>query len=195
MSAAEIQAAIEAHERGEERPVAEIREEHYARIQGALDRLRSPEGMAYWLIARWMKRGEGSATNHALMAWQAPGELVENHFGWTELHATNIPKGCKADVYLSNGRSLPVAAWSERRLGLPLDYIESRWMGEPVPTICPDYAAMLAESWRGADPEGKTMTRVKALNAWVREIEPEVVKARPGVSEGELTPVTADIPF
>lgn len=193
MSAAEIQALIDAHENGDERPVAEIREEHYFRIQGALSALRSPEGMAYWLIARWLKGGQGSATNHALMAYQAPGEMVENHYGWTELHATNIPKGCKANVYLSNGRSLPVAAWSERHLGLPLDYMAARF-GEETPKICPDYAAMLAESWRGADPEGKTMTRVKALNAWVREIEPEVVTARPGVSEG-LTPVTADIPF
>lgn len=195
MSAAEIQAAIEAHERGDERPVSEIREEHYGRIHGALDYLHTPKGMADWLIARWLKRGEGSATNLALMAWQAPGELVENHYGWVEVHATNIPKGCKANLYLSNGRSLPVAAWSERHLGLPAEYVAERWMGEPVPTICPDYAAMLAESWEKADPKGRPITRVRALNKWVEAVEPKVVEADDGSGVGDSLPEETPIPF
>lgn len=195
MSAEKIRALIEAHERGDERPVAEIREEHYDRIHAALTNLHTPKGMADWLVARYLKAGEGSATNFALMAWQAPGELVENHYGWVEIHATNIPKGCKANVYLSNGRALPVAAWSERHLGLPPDYMTARFGVEPPPTICSDYAAMLAESWEKADPKGRPMTRVKALNAWVQEVEPKVVRAETTAGDREPVLVADDIPF
>jgi hypothetical protein len=129
------------------------------------------------------------------MAWQAPGELVENHYGWQRLHTLSFDKGQRADLYLSNGKCLPVAAWSQSQMNLPADYIETRWMGEEVPTICPDYAAMLAESWRGADPEGKTMTRVKALNRWVEDASPEIVRADDGSGVGESLPEETPIPF
>ena len=177
----------------EERPVEDVREEHYRRIAAALDRLHTPEGMARLLDARFLKADTGSWTNAALMAEQAPGQMVENHFGWTDQHGITIPKDRTADVFLSNGRMLPVACWSQSRLGLPPEYLEER-VGLILPEWDGDYCRMLAESWSTADdPTGTPGRRVRLVNKWAGEVEPRGVEGEPL----ERVPVPADdgIPF
>jgi hypothetical protein len=196
MSAAKIAELIEAHNTGtdpDERPLADVRGEHYRRIVAALDSLREGRGMDAFLIATFLKNGQGSNTNRALMAEQAPFDLVENHYGWVKTYGERIPKGCGANVYVSNGKGLPVPCWSARHLGyLPSDYIEQR-LGGPLPTMDGDYCQMLAESWAAADDrEARPMTRVKALNAWAREVNPQ---PREGVGLESPAPDAVPIPF
>jgi hypothetical protein len=196
MSAAKIAELIAAHESGtdpEERPLADVREEHYRRIMAALDNLRQGRGMDALLIATVLKAGQGSITNRALMAEQAPFDLVENHYGWVKTYGERIPKGCGANVYVSNGRGLPVACWSARHLGyLPSDYIEQR-LGHALPVMDGEYCEMLAESWTLADDrEARPMTRVKRLNAWAREVNPQ---PREGDGLGSPAPDDVPIPF
>jgi hypothetical protein len=163
----------------EERPVEVVREEHYRRIRDALNRLRDPEGMARLLDARYLKNGEGSWTNAALMAEQAPGQMVENHYGWVNLHGILVPKDRTADVFLSDGRMLPKACWSQLRLGLGGDYLETRG-GGPIPEWDGDYCRMLAASWSSADdPEATPGRRVRRLNRWALEVEPRGVEGTP----------------
>jgi hypothetical protein len=178
--------------KAEERPLAEVRAEHFDRIATALDRLHDARGMESFLVAHWMKGGEGSATNLALMGWQAPKDMVENHFGWTRTYGERIPKGRTADVFLSNGRTLPVPCWSRSRLGLPPDYLEQRGGGE-VPIMDGDYCRMLADSWTLADDgKAKPLMRVRLLNAWAREVSPRPIE---GTGLESPAPVEVEIPF
>ena len=175
-----------------ERPVEEVRAEHYSRIGAALDRLRDPSGIVNLLDAYYLKAGTGSWTNLALMASQAPGQLVENHYGWTNQHGIRIPKGRNADVFLSNGRLLPTACWSQLSLNLGVDYLEER-TGEVIPAWDGAYCRMLAESWGLADDDGATApSRVRLLNAWAREVEPRLVE---GEGLGSPRPESDPIPF
>ena len=176
----------------EDRPAAELREEHGRRIAAALDRLRDPVGMARLLDARYLKGGAGSWTNAALMAEQAPGALVENHYGWTVQHGLTIPKDATADVFLSDGRMMPKACWSMARIGLPPEYLEER-LGVTLPDWDGDYCRMLAESWRAADdPDATPARRVRMLNRWAAEVEPRGVEGTPLEVEA---PALEEIPF
>jgi len=178
----------------EERPVEDVRAEHYRRIRDALDAIRAPEGMARLLDAQWLKGGVGSLTNLAMMADQAPGQMVENHYGWTNHHGLTIPKGATADVFLSDGRMLPVACWSQARLGLPAEYLEER-LGATLPAWDGEYCRMLATSWAAADDPGATPARrVRMLNRWGREVEPRGVEGVP-LEETVRVPAEDGIPF
>jgi len=178
--------------KAEERPLAEVRAEHFDRIATALDRLHEPQGMDRFLMAHWLKAGQGSATNLALMAWQAPGDMVENRFGWRNVYGESIPKGATADVFLSNGRALPVPCWSRSRMGLPPDYLEQRGGGE-VPIMDGDYCRMLADSWTLADDgKAKPLMRVRLLNTWAREVSPRPIE---GTGLESPPPVEQTIPF
>jgi hypothetical protein len=195
MSAAQIAEKIAAYENGtdpDEIPLAEKRELHYRRIMAALDSLREARGMDAFLTATFLKNGQGSNTNRALIADQAPFDLVENHFGWTEIFGERFLKGCRADVFVSSVHGLPVPCWSARHMGLGVDYIQQR-LGGPLPTMDGDYCQMLAESWVAADDrEARPMTRVKRLNTWAKEVNPE---PREGVGLESPAPDDVPIPF
>jgi hypothetical protein len=195
MSAAQIAEKIAAYENGtdpDERPLADVREEHYRRIMAALDNLRQARGIDAFLTATFLKAGQGSNTNRALIADQAPFDIVENRYGWIKIYGERFLKGCRANVWVSNGKGLPVPCWSARHMGLPDDYIQQR-LGGPLPTMDGAYCQMLAESWVAADDrEARPMTRVKALNLWAREVNPQ---PREGVGLESPAPDDVPIPF
>lgn len=178
---------------------AHARAEHTERIERALDALRQPHGMAQMLRASWIKGGKGSLGNMALMGDQAPGQLVENHYGWSDIHGLGpLPKGCGADLYLSNAQLLPVPCWSVRRLAaagfIASDYADER-LGV-VPAIDAAYCEGLAESWREADDQDRTpVSRLRLLNAWGKEVKPRPAVADHGEGLGSPSREEVAIPF
>lgn len=154
---------------------------HRDRCADALDALSTAEGIAAYLYAGELIQAAGerrgkvyvpSAGNVALVAWQAPGQLVQRYAGWKRDNM--MRKGLTADVWLTGGKGYPVANWSGDSVGA------DRYS---LPTVDRLTCEGLAESWR-AWPDHS----LQGVKAWAADIEPGFIEAagREGITVADI---------
>jgi len=97
------------------------RAEHRERLDHALAKVAELEGFARFLESRFLNP-QLTAGNVALVASQAPGEVVGSYSHWRGAGAP-VRKGQSAGVFLTGRAFWPRAVWTAGEVGYPLERI------------------------------------------------------------------------
>lgn len=131
----------------------ERRQEHAARISEALERLETPEGARDWIEARELNP-DVSPLNQALIALQAPGEIVGTLAAWKR-NGTRVRKGERGSVFLTAPGFWPRPAFTAAQTDAPPELADP----EPVPVEGAErVAAELREHFARHGRKGKVLT-------------------------------------
>jgi hypothetical protein len=179
-----------------EREKAERREEHAERIREALEHVATPEGMLAWLESRELHEGhEWSPLTHALIALQAPGQIVDTFEGW-KAAGCPVAKGARAGVWSTRGPNRegrryfwPKALFSASQVAAPPE------LRHPDPVALPDEDAVarLCERLRAIYADAGRDTA--ALYAFADELPGLLEGARYVERASEAEHRSDDIPF
>ena len=97
------------------------RAEHRERLDRALAEVAELEGFARFIESRFLNPSL-SAGNVALVASQAPGEVVGSYSHWRGA-GSPVRKGQSAGVFLTGRAFWPRAVWTAGEVGYPLERI------------------------------------------------------------------------